>query len=68
MKTSSEPEMEEKFLEEIELMNKFIHPNIVSLLGVYSNPEEVAKWAICMHVHVVDTNDSVAHMNLDDTA
>ena len=35
--------MEEKFLEEIELMNKFIHPNIVSLLGVYSNPEEVAK-------------------------
>ena len=31
--TSRDPEMVAKFMEEAELMKKFTHPNIVSLLG-----------------------------------
>ena len=32
--SSQEPDIIEKFLEEAELMKKFSHPNIVSILGL----------------------------------
>ena len=33
--SSRDPEMVRKFMEEAELMKKFSHQNIVSLLGIY---------------------------------
>ena len=34
--TSRDPKDMQRFSEEMDLMKKFIHPNIVSLLGMYS--------------------------------
>ena len=33
--SSRDPEMVAKFMDEAELMKRFSHPNIVSLLGIY---------------------------------
>ena len=36
--TSRDPSIISKFKEEADLMRKFVHPNIVSLLGMHNNP------------------------------
>ena len=38
--TSRDPKDIQKFSEEMDLMKKFIHPNIVSLLGTYVTADQ----------------------------
>lgn len=46
--SSTEPMLLSKFFEEVELMKKFIHPNIVSLLGNIKNGLYAATMSIFM--------------------
>ena len=45
--TSRDPKDIERFSEEMSLMKRFIHPNIVSMLGTYVRIQIM--WHVCMY-------------------